>query len=214
MMESTVPEAAAIRSNFSLDRAIAAIASLPFAWMAYYRLVVQGVDLPHAALAINYALLIVTMVIRRPPQRVTTKPLYWVTAFVATYWIFITFGLMERGDPVAPTALTNALALMSLAIAVFARLSLGRNIGFVPAQREIVTSWAYTVVRHPIYGGVFVSMAGAVLRGYSLRNLVVTAIGASLFVIKSFMEEEFLKQDPAYVEYMRRVRWRWIPLVA
>jgi protein-S-isoprenylcysteine O-methyltransferase Ste14 len=150
MMESTVPEAAAIRSNFSLDRAIAAIASLPFAWMAYYRLVVQGVDLPHAALAINYALLIVTMVIRRPPQRVTTKPLYWVTAFVATYWIFITFGLMERGDPVAPTALTNALALMSLAIAVFARLSLGRNIGFVPAQREIVTSWAYTVVRHPI----------------------------------------------------------------
>jgi protein-S-isoprenylcysteine O-methyltransferase Ste14 len=145
---------------------------------------------------------------------VATKPLYWVTAFVATYWIFITFGLMERGEPVAPTALTNALALMSLAIAVFARLSLGRNIGFVPAQRELVTSWAYTVVRHPIYGGIFVSMAGAVLRGYSLRNLVVTAIGASLFVIKSFMEEEFLKQDTAYVEYMRRVRWRWIPLVA
>jgi protein-S-isoprenylcysteine O-methyltransferase Ste14 len=57
-------------------------------------------------------------------------------------------------------------------------------------------------------------MAGAVLRGYSFRNLVVTAIGASLFVIKSFMEEEFLKQDPAYVEYMHRVRWRWIPLVA
>jgi protein-S-isoprenylcysteine O-methyltransferase Ste14 len=121
---------------------------------------------------------------------------------------------MEPGAPVAPTALTDFLALVSLAIAVFARLSLGRNIGFVPAQREIVTSWAYTVVRHPIYGGVFVSMAGAVLRGYSLRNLVVTAIGASLFVIKSFMEEEFLRQDPAYVEYMRRVRWRWIPFVA
>src|SRR5262245_62747283 len=111
MMESTVPEAAAIRSNFSLDRAIAAIASLPFAWMAYYRLVVQGVDLPHATLAINYALLIVTMVIRRPPQRVTTKPLYWVTAFVATNWVFITFCLMEGGCAVAPTDRRNTSAL-------------------------------------------------------------------------------------------------------
>jgi protein-S-isoprenylcysteine O-methyltransferase Ste14 len=213
-MEATVPEAGALRRSVSLDRAIAAIASLPFAWMIYYRLVVQGVDLPRAAMVINYALLIVTMVIRRPPQRVTTKPLYWVTAFVATYWIFITLGLMERGDPIAPTALTHSLALASLAIAVFARLSLGRNIGFVPAQREIVTSWAYTVVRHPIYTGVFVSQAGVVLRAYSLRNVVIIAIGASLFVIKSFMEEEFLKQDGAYAEYMRRVRWRWIPFVA
>jgi protein-S-isoprenylcysteine O-methyltransferase Ste14 len=121
---------------------------------------------------------------------------------------------MEPGDPIAPTVLTHSLALTSPAIAVFARLSLGRNIGFVPAQREIVTSWAYTVVRHPIYTGVFVSQAGVVLRGYSLRNLVVIAIGASLFVIKSFMEEEFLKQDSVYAEYMRRVRWRWIPFVA
>jgi protein-S-isoprenylcysteine O-methyltransferase Ste14 len=213
-MEVTVVKTGAIRSNLSLDRAIATIASLPFAWMVYYRLVVEGVNLPRAAMAINYALLIFTMVIRRPPQRVTTKPLYWVTAFVATYWIFITFGLMEQGVPVASTALTDFLALASLAIAVFARLSLGRNIGFVPAQREIVTSWAYTVVRHPIYSGVFVSQAGVVLRDYSLRNLVLIAIGASLFVIKSFMEEEFLKQDPAYADYMRRVRRRWIPGVA
>jgi hypothetical protein len=59
---------------------------------APHRLVVQGVNLPRAAMAINYALLIVTMVMRRPPQRVTTKPLYWATAFVATYWIFMTLG--------------------------------------------------------------------------------------------------------------------------
>jgi protein-S-isoprenylcysteine O-methyltransferase Ste14 len=58
------------------------------------------------------------------------------------------------------------------------------------------------------------TQAGVVLRGYSLRNLVLIVIGASLFVIKSFMEEEFLKQDPAYADYMRRVRRRWIPGIA
>jgi len=68
-----------------VDRLVAAVASLPFAYMLYYRLAVEGFDLPRLALAINYALLIATMAVRRPPVRVTPKPLYWATAFVATY---------------------------------------------------------------------------------------------------------------------------------
>jgi len=197
-----------------VDRAIGLVASVPFAYMIYYRLVLQGADLPRAAMAINLALLIVTMAARRPPVRVTTKPLYWATAFLATYWGFMTLGLMERGAPIAPTALTHSLAVASLGIALCARLSLGRNIGFVPAQRQLVTSAAYAWVRHPIYSGVFVSMMGVLLRSYSPRNLLIIVIGASLFVIKSFMEEDFLKGDPAYARYMKRVRSRWIPFVA
>jgi protein-S-isoprenylcysteine O-methyltransferase Ste14 len=165
-------------------------------------------------MVINFVLLIATMVFRRPPARVTTKPLYWATAFVATYWGVMTLGLVDRGVPIAPTVLTHALALGSLAVALFARLSLGRNIGFVPAQRELVMSGAYAFVRHPIYSGVFLSFLGVVLRGYSLRNLLIIGIGAGLFVIKTFMEEDFLKEDPAYARYMKRVRSRWIPFVA
>jgi protein-S-isoprenylcysteine O-methyltransferase Ste14 len=211
---AAIPEAGAFRNSLSLDRVIAIIAALPFVWLIYYRMVVQGIDLPRTAMVINYALLIVTMVIRRPPERVTTKPLYWATAFVATYWVFMTLSLMEPGVPIASTILTDSLALMSLAIAVFARLSLGRNIGFVPAQRELVTSGAYTIVRHPIYTGIFVSQAGVVLHSYSLRNFILMATGASFFIIKSFMEEDFLKQDPVYAQYMNRVPWRWMPFIA
>ncbi len=196
------------------DRVVAIVASLPFAYLGYYRLAHEGVDLPRVALALNYALLIATMAIRRPPVRVTTNPLYWATAFVATYWIFLTLGLTERGVPLAPTVVTHGLALGSLVISVVARVSLGRNIGFVPAQRELVTSGAYAVVRHPIYAGLYVSLAGFVLRAYSPRNLLIAAIGAGLFVVKTFMEEDFLAQDPTYVRYMTRVRWRWLPGVA
>jgi protein-S-isoprenylcysteine O-methyltransferase Ste14 len=196
------------------DRVIAAIASLPFAYMLYYRLAYEGFDLPRIALAINFALLIVTMVVRRPPVRVTPKPLYWATAFVATYWGFMTLGLTERGVALAPTPVTHAIALMSLLIALAARLSLGRNIGFVPAQRELVMSYAYGIVRHPIYAGLFLSLTGFVLRAYTPRNLLIAAIGASLFVVKTFMEERFLAEDPAYVRDMSRVRWRWLPGIA
>jgi protein-S-isoprenylcysteine O-methyltransferase Ste14 len=196
-----------------VDRVVAAVASLPFAYMSCYRLA-EGFDLPRIAMALNFALLIATMVVRRPPVRVTPKPLYWVTAFGATYWGFMTLGLTDRGVALAPTAVTHAIALASLVVAVFARLSLGRNIGFVPAQRELVTSYAYGIVRHPIYAGLFLSFTGFVLGAYSPRNLLITAIPTVLFVVKTFMEEDFLSEDPAYARYMTRVRFRWIAGVA
>ncbi len=197
-----------------VDRVVATVASLPFVYLLYYRLAHEGFDLPRVALATGYALLIATMVVRRPPVRVTPKPLYWATAFVATYWGFMTLGLVERGTPIAPTVVTHGLALLSLVITVFGRASLGRNIGFVPAQRELVTSWAYSIVRHPIYSALFISLTGVVLRSYSFRNLLIVAIGASFFIVKTFMEEDFLSEDPAYARYMKRVRSRWIPGIA
>ena len=196
------------------DRTIAAAACLPFAYLAYHRLVVEGADLPRVAMVINCALLIATMITRRAPVRVTTNPVYWTTAFVATYWGFMTLGLMERGVPIAPVVVTHGLALVSLATSVFARLSLGRNIGFVPAQRQLVTTGAYAFVRHPIYTGLFLSFVGLALRAYSPRNLLLVAIPTALFVVKTFMEEDFLAEDPTYARYMKTVRWRWIPFVA
>src|SRR5262249_61462688 len=98
----------------------------------------------------------------------------------------------------------NGLAPASLFVSLFARLSLGRNIGFVPAQRELVTSYAYSLVRHPIYTGLFLSLTGFVLRAWSPTNLLLTAVPAVLFVVKSFMEESFLGDDPASWHYIQR----------
>jgi len=40
---------------------------------------------------------------------------------------------------------------------------------------------------------------------------VLFSIGIVLFMIKSVVEENFLRADPEYAAYMQRVRWRWIP---
>ena len=197
-----------------VDRAVALVACLPFVYMAYYRVIYEGLDVPRTVMVLQYALLNGTMAARRPPVRVTTKPLYWVTAFVATYWSFMTLGLIERGVAIAPIWITHGLAIGSLVIAVAARLSLGRNIGFVPAQRTIVTSYAYSIVRHPIYTALFVSLAGVALRSFSPMNLLILAIGAGLFIVKTFMEEDVLSEDPTYARYMKIVRWRWFPGLA
>ena len=197
-----------------VDRAGAVVAWLPFVYMTWYRLAREGIDLPRVAFVVNFALLFVTMAARRPRVRGTPEPLYWLTAFVAIYWSLVTLGFMENGVRLAPIVVTHGLALVSLLIAVGARVSLGRNVGFVPAGRDIVTSWAYALVRHPIYAGVFLSYAGIVLRNFTALNALIVVIGVGLFIVKTFMEEDFLSEDPTYARYMKRVRYRWIPGLA
>jgi protein-S-isoprenylcysteine O-methyltransferase Ste14 len=69
-------------------------------------------------------------------------------------------------------------------------------------------------MRHPIYTGLFVWIIGDLLVGYSPRNALISALGVLWFVIKSFVEESFMKKDPSYAAYMERVRWRWFPGIA
>jgi protein-S-isoprenylcysteine O-methyltransferase Ste14 len=93
-------------------------------------------------------------------------------------------------------------------------MSLGRSIGLLPAQRKLVSQGAYRYMRHPIYTGVFFAYLAMTLARYSLFNATLFATGAGLFVLKSFVEEEFLRKDPGYAAYMKAVPWRWFPFIA
>lgn len=194
-----------------LDRTIAVVASVPFAYFGYQRYKHGGLTLPLVALWTNLAMLIVPMVVRRPPKRVSLNPWYWLLTYVETYWLIMP--ILGPGRPIVSPLVTDIVALCSLAIAAWGRLSLGRSIGFVPAQRELVERGAYRYMRHPIYASLFVSYLSTALRIYSPRNAVLIAIGMFWFVLKSFVEEDFLRADPQYAAYMNRVRARWIPFV-
>jgi protein-S-isoprenylcysteine O-methyltransferase Ste14 len=196
-----------------LDRTIAFIAMLPLLYLTYYRYEYMGLGVPLLSFAIGTLIAFVTMILRRPPKRITPNPLYWLLAFVATYWPLLTLGVIQKGQPVVSTPVSNVVAICSLVVIVWARLSFGRNIGFVPAQREIVTSGAYRYVRHPIYTGLFLGSLGVALRAYSPRNVLILGLGILWFLIKSIVEENFLRADPQYAAYLQTVRARWIPFV-
>lgn len=194
-----------------VDRAIAVVASLPFVLVLYYNVSSTQLTIPRVALLLQLCLLVVTMLIRRPPVRVTTRPLYWLVAFVASYYGFLTVSVSVTGRPLTPTALTDGLSMLSVLGDGYARVTLGRNIGFVPAQRRLVTSGPYRLVRHPIYSALFLAEVCVVLENFSPVNFALSLIFFALFVIKTLMEERFLAEDPAYAAYMRKVRHRWIP---
>ena len=197
-----------------VDKLIAIVASVPFAMELYNRWLGDNLSFPRAVLGIHILILIVTMVIRRVPVRITPNPWFWLLAFVATYGTLAISAFAQRGVPLVPSVVTNGLAVASGAVLIYARLSLGRNIGFVPAQRVIVTTGAYRFVRHPIYTGAFMALLAFVLRAYSPLNLAMAATSIVLFMVKSIIEERFLRDDPEYAAYLRRVRWRWVPGIA
>ncbi|MGH6989765.1 MAG: methyltransferase family protein [Stellaceae bacterium] len=197
--------------NPSIDKAIAAVAIVPFVYPIIHHFRSFGFNLPDVGYVLQTAILVGTMVIRNPPVRVTANPLFWLLAFLATYWGFLAIGLENHGTQVAPSWITDSITILGLIGIFWARISLGRNIGFVPAQREIVMHGAYRFIRHPIYAVIFLSIIGAMLERWSLRNAIALSGGILLFGVKSFIEEGVLKNDPAYVAYMRRVPHRFIP---
>jgi len=89
-------------ANPAVDKTIAVIASLPFLYLLYLRLHGGTLNLARINLAIQYLLLVVTMLVRRTPVRVTTNPWFWLLAFVATYWPLLTASVITPGTAIVP----------------------------------------------------------------------------------------------------------------
>src|SRR5882762_1369775 len=134
----------------AVDKTIAIVASLPFCYALYHRFAQGTLSVAGAGAALGQLITIVTMVLRRAPQRVTPNPWWWLLAFVATYGALAWATLAPLGSALVPAALTTGLSLLGLAVIIYARLSLGRNIVFVAAQPTIICSVALPDVRYRI----------------------------------------------------------------
>ena len=197
-----------------VDKTIAVLAVLPFAYNLFRIMKSGQMNLSRASIVIQFSIIILTMVMRTTPVRVTPNPWYWLLAFGVTYFGLFVAIFAERGTALLPDVVSNSISILALVVAVYARLSLGRSIGFVPAQRDIITRGAYRFVRHPIYTALILSYVGFSLHMFSPRNVMMSLIVIALIVLKSFIEEGFLREVPDYADYLGRVRWRWFPGLA
>lgn len=78
-----------------------------------------------------------------------------------------------------------------LALAIWARVYLGRNWGMPMTQRaepELVTSGPYRFVRHPIYSGLLLALLGTAL-ATNLYFLLVLVIVGAYFIYSATVEE-------------------------
>ena len=71
----------------------------------------------------------------------------------------------------------------------------------------------YRFIRHPLYASYLLSFTGYVLANSSFSNLMVYTITMILLFFRLHREEKHLSLDQKYRDYMKRVRYRVIPLV-
>jgi protein-S-isoprenylcysteine O-methyltransferase Ste14 len=109
--------------------------------------------------------------------------------------------------------LTIAISAVGLIIVVLGKLSLGRSFGLAPANRGVVSTGVYRLVRHPIYLGYMITHIGFVIANPVQWNFLVLGAADIALMLRACCEERTLAQDFTYREYMSRVRWRVVPRV-
>ena len=113
--------------------------------------------------------------------------------------------------PLAPEAITVTVSAVGLLVVIAGKLSLGRSFGLLPANRGIVSSGCYRVLRHPIYLGYLITHVAFVAANPSAWNISLILVSDLALLVRAVYEERILARDPEYREYMDRVRWRIVP---
>jgi protein-S-isoprenylcysteine O-methyltransferase Ste14 len=103
-----------------------------------------------------------------------------------------------------------AVFLLGLALAIWARVYLGRNWGMPMTQKadpELVTTGPYSSIRHPIYSGIILAMIGTTI-AVSLYWLVAVVLLGGYFIYSATVEERFMagRFPDSYPEYKRSTK--------
>lgn len=141
----------------------------------------------------------------------------WVVIqFTVIALLGIVLALTGSLPPTSPWLWLGAVpGALGMAMALWAANSLGDNLTALPQPRPGATLTAhgpYRLVRHPIYGGLLLALAGAAIVTGSLASLGIVAVLAVVFWLKASEEERALGVVvPGYQEYAAAVRWRLLP---
>jgi protein-S-isoprenylcysteine O-methyltransferase Ste14 len=110
-----------------------------------------------------------------------------------------------------PYWLGVALTAAGLLFAIWARRHIGRNWSAtvtIKKGHELVTTGPYALVRHPIYSGLLLAMAGTALARGEWRGIVAVVIVFLALWRKLRLEERWMRErfGAPYEDYAKRVK--------
>jgi protein-S-isoprenylcysteine O-methyltransferase Ste14 len=168
-----------------------------------------GSDAADYIWAVGAGLMGLLALVRPPPK----TSMVTASSITATAGMMLVPGTMRLAPTSAGAVYVAAIAveLAAVIITQFGRLYLGRRFALLPANRGIVASGPFRVVRHPVYAGWLLLMTGFAMAHPSARNAIAVVLAMPFMVWRIAQEEALLGRDPDYRAYMERTRFRLIP---
>ena len=154
-------------------------------------------------------LVVVLTIVRRHASQVDRSLRVRVVAAISIVGPF----LMRPDESAALLTEPVAFAISGagLAVVIAGKISLGRSFGLLPANRGVVCSGIYRLIRHPIYLGYFLAHGAFLFANATLWNILALVTADIALVARAHMEERTLMTDVAYQNYARSVPWRLVP---
>jgi protein-S-isoprenylcysteine O-methyltransferase Ste14 len=149
--------------------------------------------------------LMLLMVLRRQPLG-KSSGFYPRFAAVAGTFLGIGIVVLPARELSVPLQVVSTLMIVGgIAFALYAVLELGRSLSMLPEARRLVTNGPYSVIRHPVYLGEAVALAGVTLQFISLWALVMLVLQC-VFQLERMKYEELVlsRAFPDYRDYAAR----------
>jgi protein-S-isoprenylcysteine O-methyltransferase Ste14 len=164
-----------------------------------------------ATVLIFQALLVVLFVIRTVPRAGAQGFLPRLAALAGTF-LGVSIPLLPPQELSVPTHIVSLLLMIGgFAFMIWAAICLGRSIGLLPEARRLVTSGPYAVVRHPLYAGEAIAVAGMAMQYLVPWSLLPLVLQYAFQLLRLRYEERVLqKAFPDYAAYAERTA-RLIP---
>lgn len=145
---------------------------------------------------------------RVPARRDWTPFAYFCSMGASYYFLAVQLG---PGIRIVPEWAGATLQIAGLCWQIFAKASLRRSFGLLPANRGVVSTGAYRFIRHPMYLGYFIADIGFLFTNFGIQNMIVYAVQFALQAGRIKREERLLNVDPLYRAYAGKVRYRVLP---
>ena len=148
-----------------------------------------------------------------PSQKIISTLL--LIGFAVTF-VFPAFDHRFGWSPVAPTTSLIGNALVALSFVIFFFVLKANSYAASTIQVEegqpVISSGPYALVRHPMYVGALILIAGTPLALGSWWGVLLIIPFLPILVWRLLDEERFLHKNlPGYTEYTHKVRYRLVP---
>jgi protein-S-isoprenylcysteine O-methyltransferase Ste14 len=184
-----------------------------FAWQGWKVLAEGRLGFIEGLFIVHNVIICLCFALRTPARAIGATFSHQAVAICAFYSGMLFVGQEITTDPIL-LQLSWWGILTGTLIGILSLLQLGRSFGVLIAVRELRTTGLYGWIRHPMYLSDIVMRLGYFLSHPTLFVGILFVASSACYVVRAMLEERFwMEQEPAYADYVQRVRYRFIPRI-